>query len=120
MLIDIDFSMSYKDMKKLAKLTKNHVVEKPWKGISSSKLWRGGYMELNYRGIAIEIGETKKTKFIDTKSNKWETFPDGLNESVNKKVFGLIIPVMPKNNLINYKRKLGRKIDIKDIKEMTN
>ena len=117
-LFDIDLSMSYKDMKKLTKITKKYVVEEPWKGTSSTSLWKGGYMELNYKGIAIEIGETENTKFLNKNTKKWEKFPDGLKNSINKKVLGLILPIMPKKDLINYKSKLKRDVDLIDLKNL--
>ena len=118
MLIDIDLSMSYKDMNRLTKITEKYVVENPRSGTSSTSLWKGYYMELNYKGIAIEIGEAGKTFFFNSKSKKWEKFPDGLNQSVNKKLFGLSLPVMPKKNLISYKSKLNREVDILDLKNL--
>ncbi len=119
MLVDIDFSMSHRDMIKLAKVAENYVVERPWNGTSSTSLWRGYYMELSYKGIAIEIGEAKNTEFFNTKTKKWEKFPDGLKNSVNKKIFGIMVPVMPKKNLISYKSKLNREVDIFDVKNMS-
>lgn len=116
MLVDIDFSMSYKNMKKLAGLTKEHVVEFPEK--VSEDLWKGGYMEINYKGIAIEIGEAGKTKFFNSKLKKWEKFPEGLAISKDRNVLGLNIPVMPKKNLIKYKSKLGRDVDIVDLSNL--
>ena len=108
MLVDIDLSMSYNNMEKLTKIAEKYVVEKPWNGTSSTSQWGGYYMELNYKGIAIEIGEAKNTQFLNKKTKKWERFPDGLEKSVNKRIFGIIISVMPKENLIRYKKKLGR------------
>ena len=119
MLVDIDLSMSLEDMKKLNEIAKNFVVEEPWNGTSETSQWRGYYMELNYEGIAIEIGEAKNTEFLNKNTHKWEKFPDGLDESINKKVLGLTIPVMPLKNLLDYKRKLGRNVDIIDLKNLT-
>lgn len=116
MLIDIDLSMSFNDMKKLGGLAKKYVVEAPEKTLSN--LWKGRYMELDYKGIAIEIGEAKNTKFFNIKSKKWEKFPDELSSSKNKKVLGVTIPITSKKNLIEYKSKLGRDVDIIDLKNL--
>ena len=118
MLIDIDLSMSRKNMEKLSKLTERYVVEFPWDIASSTSLWKGYYMELNYKGIAIEIGESENTQYLNKKTKKWERFPAGLRESVTKKVLGVNVPVMPKNNLISYKSKLMRKVDVIDLKNL--
>ena len=85
MLVDIDISMSYRDMLKLTKITNEYVIEKPWKlsGINSN--WKCYYMELNYKGISIEMGEAKKAEFFNKQSNKWEKFQEGLENSVKKK-----------------------------------
>ncbi len=118
MLFDIDFSMSYKDMLRLSKIAKSHVVEKPWRGLSSTGQWKGGYMELNYGGIAIEIGEAGKTPILNAKTKKWEKFPDNLSKTINKRVFGMVLPIMPKKSLISYKSKLMRDVDKIDIKNL--
>lgn len=105
-------------MKKLAKITEKSVVEMPWNGVSSTGLWKGYYMELNYHGIRIEVGETTNTKFFNKKTNQWEKFPDALKNAVTKKIFGLTLPVMPKKSLIAYKSKLKRKVDLLDLKSL--
>lgn len=120
MLVDIDISVIFKDMKRLTKLAKDHVIEKPWNGTNSTSQWRGYYMELNYKGIAIEIGELSKSQYFNKKSGKWEHFPDDLKYSVNKKVFGLIVPVLSKKKLIDYKSKLRREVDLIDLKNLKN
>ena len=41
-----------------------------------------------------------------------------MEKSVNKRIFGIIISVMPKENLIRYKKKLGRNVDIADLRNL--
>jgi len=118
MLVDIDLSMSRGSMERLAKLAGEYVVEKPWNGTSPTGLWKGYYMELDYAGIAIEISESEKTKIFNRKTKKWEKFPDGLKDSARKRILGAIVPVMPRQNLADYKRKLGRKVDVLDLKSI--
>lgn len=116
---DIDLSMNLKDMKKLEKLSKMYITEKPHNSMSSNKIWTGYLMKLKYKRIMIEITESEKTKIFNKKTKKWEKFPAGLKNSVNKKIFGISVPIMPKQNLIDYKSKLNfpkDKLDLKYLK----
>ena len=115
---DIDLSMNLRDMKKLERLKKDYVIVRPWNGTSSNNIWKGYIMKLNYNGITIEITESENTKIFNKKSGKWEKFPAGLKNSVIKNILGLKVPVMPKENLIDYKSKLGFPNDKLDLKHL--
>ncbi len=115
---DIDLSMSLEDMKRLTKIVEKFVVQKPLNKTSNTFQWRGHIMKLKYLGVTIDIQETKNTEFFNKKTKKWEKFPDGLNNSITKRIFGISLPVMPLKNLINYKTKLGRIIDVLDTESL--
>jgi|TARA_Y100000310_G_C20286347_1_gene625055 hypothetical protein len=114
MLVDIDLAMKNKDFQKLLPEVKEYVVEPPH--FSKSENWECYYMELEKDGITIEIGGDKGCKFLDSKTGKWLKLDDGLSKPTIKKVFGLELPIIPKKELIAYKKKLMRDIDKIDLK----
>ena len=69
-------------------------------------------MKIKYNGITIEIGGDTGCKFLDSKTGKWQKLGDGLSKPTVKKIFGLSLPIIPKKELIAYKKKLMRKVDI--------
>lgn len=115
MLVDIDLFMEEKDFQKLLPYVKDYVVESPQ--VIDGKSWRCYYMELRYNGIAIEIGGNK-CKIRDSKTGKWEKI-SGMTTPSIKKVFGINLPVIPKKELISYKKKLMRKVDVIDLKNLS-
>lgn len=117
MLVDIDLAMRNKDFQKILPDVKNYVVEPPH--FSKSENWQCYFMELEYKGITIEIGGDKGSKMLNSKTKKWQKLGDGLSKPVYKKVFGLSLPVISKKELIEYKKKLMRDVDIIDLKNLS-
>ena len=115
---DIDLTMKLRDMKKLEKLEKDHLILKPWNGISSNKIWKGYIMKLKYKGILIEITEAENTKIFNKKTGEYEKFPADLKNSKPKNLFGMRVPVMSKKNLIYYKSVLRFPNDLIDLKSI--
>lgn len=113
---DIDLAMNLKDMNKLVEIAKDYVIEKPWNGTSSNKIWKGYVMRLEYYRIKIDVTEAKFTKIFNKKSRKYEKFPSDLQNPTFKKIFGLNVPIMQKNKLIKYKSKLKFPNDLIDLK----
>ncbi len=110
---DIDIIIHEKDFKKIVPDVKRYIVEGPER--SKSDTWDCYYLELNYRGTVIEFGGAKTSKMFDKKSNLWTNFKINLEKPVTKNFLGIRIPVIPKKQLIKYKKILGRKVDKIDI-----
>ena len=115
-LVDIDLAMKNEDFMKLAKDVKEYIVEEPH--FSKSKNWECYYMEIKYKGITIEIGGNHGCKFLDSKTGKWQKLGDCLSKPTIKKLFGLSLPIIPKKELIAYKKKLMRNVDITDLRNL--
>ena len=116
MLVDIDLAMRNEDFKKILPDVKDYIVEAPH--FSKSENWECYYMEIEKDGITIEIGGDKGCRFLDSKTGSWQKLGDGLSKPVIKKVFGLSLPVISKKELIAYKKKLMRDVDIIDLKNL--
>jgi hypothetical protein len=116
MLVDIDLAMKNEDFKKILPYVKNYIIEMPH--FSKSKNWQCYFMELKYKGITIEFGGDKGCKMLNSKTKKWQNLGDSLSKPTNKKVFGLNLPIIPKKELIAYKKKLMRNVDAIDLKNL--
>jgi len=116
MLVDIDLNIRNEDFEKILPDVKKYIIESPH--FSKSKNWQCYYMEFEYKGIIVEIGGDKGCKMLNSKTKKWQKVRDGLFKPTIKKVFGLNLPLIPKKRLIAYKKKLMRKVDIIDLKNL--
>lgn len=116
-LVDIDLVIPENDFEKILPDVKGYVVEGPRR--SKSESWDCYYMEIIYENVTIEIGGADSSKIFDKARNKWVNFEIDLSKSVKKKVLKTDIFVIPKAQLIAYKKKLGREVDRIDIKQLS-
>jgi hypothetical protein len=116
-LFDIDIYVPEKYMSIVVKETKKYIVWGPKR--SKEKNWDLEYMKIMYAEQRIEIGSPEKTKIFNKEKKQWFKEDIDFSKSQIKEVFGLKIPVMPKNQLILRKKRLGRKVDIIDLKQMS-
>ena len=112
--IDIYIPEKYKD--KIVEKTKKYIVWGP-KQIKQ-KNWDLEYMKIMYAEQKIEIGFPEKTKLFDTTKKKWFQEKIDFSKSELKELFNIEVSVMPKKELIDRKKKLGRKVDKLDLKQM--
>ncbi|OGH86850.1 MAG: hypothetical protein A2469_04010 [Candidatus Magasanikbacteria bacterium RIFOXYC2_FULL_40_16] len=75
-------------------------------------------MTLKYKGQEIDICGADSMKLFNKKTKKWAPDKTNFNKSVKKKVHGLFIPVIPIKELIAYKQKISRRVDIQDVKSL--
>lgn len=117
-LIDIDIYVSGHDFHEACRLCKSHLVWGPevWKDSE----WDCEFAKFEFEGQKLEIGNSDNTRRFDTEENDW------VDEYINYHDFELQvyldtpITVIPKEKLIEYKRKLNREVDLIDIKQMGN
>lgn len=77
------------------------------------------YIKINYNGQKIEIGDCENLKIRDCKSGTWVNQKIDLESSVSRRIFGCQINVMPIDQLLAYKKLLGRDVDKQDVQELT-
>ena len=108
-LIDIDITMPEKDFHKILEDIQEYLVSGPQR--TKEGQWDCEDIEIDYKGQIIELGGADKTKIFDKQKNKWVDFKVDFSKSVIKNILGLNLPIIPKQNLINYKKMLNRKVD---------
>lgn len=113
-LYDIDIDLESKNIKRLSKLKeiKKHIIFGP-KRIKASN-FDVFLLTLNYNGVLIDLGES--LKMLDSRSNSWINDRTNFDNFELKNIFGINVPVIPLDGLINYKKILSRNEDIEDLK----
>ena len=81
--------------------------------------WDLEYFQLVHQNQKIEIGLSKNTKIQSALDGSWHELEIHFSESVVKHYQGIELPVIPVHHLVEYKRILGREVDLIDIQELT-
>jgi len=82
--------------------------------------WRLVYQVLNYRGQQIEICDAGKASYLDTQSNSWIKKEIDFTQAETIEIFGISTKIIPKSDLIEYKRMTNREVDLIDIEQIEN
>ena len=81
--------------------------------------WKLIYQVLNYNGQQIELCDADDAEYLDTKNNLWIKRDIDFGKAETMLVFGTKIKVISKFDLIEYKGKLGRNVDLIDIERIS-
>lgn len=80
--------------------------------------WDITFLKIDFGLQRIEIGDSNDAYFFDRVGGQWIKQEIDYAGSVDFKVFGLTVQVMPKQALISYKRMLGREVDLADLADL--
>ncbi|MBP6908651.1 MAG: hypothetical protein KBB75_02410 [Candidatus Pacebacteria bacterium] len=116
-LADIDIGIKTDQFSKIIPEIKEYIIEEP--GFYKDSQWDLFASTLEYEGQKIDIVVIDLLKFFNKKENKWEDLKHTFSDIEHKEVYGVMLPIISKKNLIEYKSKLGREVDLIDINEMT-
>lgn len=76
-------------------------------------------MTLKCRGQEVDICGIASQKLYIKKTGKWTKERIDLSKATRKKVYNHIIPIIPLTDLIYYKKKISREVDIKDVEALS-
>ena len=116
-LFDIDLDVPDSALQKLMPFFKKFKVTGPTH--YKDKEWDVNYLSIDYHGQDVDLIGSNSQKIFNKNTRKWENFKINLS-SPKKKIFGLIMSVIPKNELIQYKEKIRRDVDLQDVKALTD
>ena len=117
-LHDIDFYVPGKEISKLEEELTEYIEFGPER--YQDENWDLVFMKLIYNGQNIEFGNADNTTYFDSQSQRWIKAEINFSESNMEEFEGMMLPVMPKQDLITYKQRLDRNVDRIDIMEMKN
>jgi hypothetical protein len=81
--------------------------------------WDLVFMRLEYGGQPIEIAVGDDAKYRDSRLGEWHDAAVDYAASERLNVLGVDVPVIPRHQLLSYKRRLDRAIDRVDVEEIT-
>jgi len=112
-LADIDIEISDDRVLEIQKEVKNYIIYGPkrYKDLEFDLL----LMTLKFRGQEIDLCGIDSLKLFNKKTRKWAKESINLSNVTRKKVYDYIVPVIPLKNLITYKKKISRDVDIQDV-----
>jgi hypothetical protein len=106
---DSRFDDLYPDVKEYIIYGPEHYLDDEW----DLKL-----MTLKYENQEIDIAGRDEIKIFDKSNKVWIPAHRDLTISEDREVYGIMVPVIPKESLIAYKKKIMREVDIADIKAL--
>lgn len=83
------------------------------------ELWDLQLLTLDYHGQEIDLGGAQQGRVFDRKRKKWIHLTTDFESSPRLEVLGRSVLVIPKEDLILYKRMLGREVDVVDVEQIT-
>ena len=111
LLADIDIELPNGSIKKLVPGIKEYIVHGP--SLYKDKEWDCLFVELKYKGQEIGLAEIKR--IFDKRKQKWVPFRAKFATTARIKVYGKFINVISREELIAYKSKIRRSVDLQDI-----
>jgi hypothetical protein len=83
-----------------------------------SDKWDLMLMTLNYENQAIDLSGADSTYIFNDQTKKWVQLKEDLLHAPLQNIFGLQLPVIPKESLISYKKILAREVDLIDVQQI--
>ncbi|EKM13993.1 hypothetical protein VCHENC01_1479 [Vibrio harveyi] len=114
----IDLYIENSDANKILALVSQY-VSKPLTHYSEYG-WDLEYFQLIYRDQKIEIGLAQHTKIQSSVDGSWHQLEIDFSKSVTKTYQGIELQVIPVHTLVEYKRILGREVDLIDVQQLTS
>jgi hypothetical protein len=111
--VDFDFYVPNARLADIAAAGAPHVVRAPERHRDSH--WNLVFMKLVHGSREIELGGADDAQFYDTREGCGRHAGIDFGRSVDRTVLGVTVPTMPVQELIEYKRALGRDVDHADI-----
>jgi hypothetical protein len=115
-LADLDIYIPAGRLEEVAEAAAPHVVRPPIHHRDGQ--WDLTFMKLEFGGREIELAGADDARYYDRASGCWRPAEIDFHLSVERTVFGIPLPVMPFEQLVAYKRRLGREVDLQDVDEM--
>ena len=112
-LADIDIDVPTNSFSELLPEIKKYVIFGPAR--YQDKNWNLLLITLKYRGQKIDLCEVGKQKIFNKLKRKWEKLDINLLKAHKIRILGCVVPIIPKIELIAYKRKILRKVDKEDL-----
>ena len=78
--------------------------------------WDLTYVQFKYEGIKVEVGSSDGPQIFDVVAQAWVPLSIDFSRYATVHLLGLEVPIMLKDDLVQYKLALSRPVDIEDIR----
>lgn len=112
-LVDIDIEIPEESFSKIQNEVSAYITYGPAQ--LKEERWDLFLMTLNYEGQEIDISGAYTTKIYDITKKNWVALNPELSKVVPLNLYGKILPIISKEQLIAYKKILLREVDILDL-----
>lgn len=112
-LFDIDIDMKGSDFYRILPFVKDYIVFGPERYRDESfdiKL-----LTLEYHGQKIDLSSDENAKIYNSITKQWQDCKTNYADCEQYEIFDLVVPVIRRQELIEYKKMIGRLIDMEDI-----
>lgn len=117
-LNDIDIDISQSGFNKIFDSVKEHIVYGP--SHYTDEHWDLYVMTLRYQEQEIDLTSIENVKIFNSLSREWESLETDLSKACHIEIMGIKVPVIPKYDLLTYKKMLRRPVDLLDIEAIEN
>ena len=115
-LNDLDFYVPTDRLADIAAAAGDRVVRPPTS--YRDEAWDLTFMRMEYLGCAIELGGADGARLYDRQCGVWRSAAIDFSRSVPRRVLGVEVPTIPRDELVAYKRALGRDVDLSDLDQL--
>jgi hypothetical protein len=120
-LNDFDLDVPDERLKEIVPDVRPYIVYGPSR--YRDERWDLLLMTLEYKGQEIDVGGGDSIKICDARTGQWVSCPTNFSRYEQREIFGLRVPVIPREELISYKRMLmgeHQRIDIEAVEASRN
>ncbi|PZS11151.1 MAG: hypothetical protein DLM55_02530 [Acidimicrobiales bacterium] len=118
-VVDIDLYVPLDQARQLLIDIEKHIVWGPQ--YYYSKSWDLTFAKVDFGTQRIELADSASNpRFFNILEDRWEDQAINYCSSLRRGIFGVECNVMPKDELIQYKRALDRPVDRIDVAELTS
>lgn len=115
-LVDLDLYVDGRGFDPVLLLARGSVVWGPAQ--HRDEHWDLRFARLERHGVRIELAEADRARYFDRARGVWVDQGIDFARSEERKVLGTVVPVMPRDQLIEYKRALDRAVDRLDLEQL--
>lgn len=80
--------------------------------------WDLTFAKLDRTGVRIELARAEGARYFDRIRGAWVEQGIDFSRSERREVLGVLVPVIPREQLVAYKRALAREVDRVDLEQM--
>jgi hypothetical protein len=115
-LVDLDFYLPLQRYGDIGPAVLPHLTRAPRPYRDDA--WDLTFAQIVYAGQKIELGGILDARYYDRVEGCWRPQVVDFSRSRWVELFRVVVPVMPKEELIAYKSRLGREVDRQDLAEI--